>query len=60
SVTAEDVREDLDGKIPVVIDGGACPVGLSSTVVDMSVTPAKILREGSVTKEMLGKYTDIA
>lgn len=53
SVTAEDVKEDLDGKIDMIVDGGACSVGISSTVVDMSDGQLKILRSGTVTAEMI-------
>ncbi len=53
SVTAEDVAEDLNGKIDMIIDGGACKVGLASTVVDMTGERPKILREGVITQEMI-------
>ncbi len=53
AVTAEDVLEDLDGKIDFLIDGGACEIGISSTVIDMSRGEVKILREGTVTREMI-------
>lgn len=53
SVTADDVKEDLDGRIDVVIDGGACSIGLASTVLDMSGEDLKILREGVITEEMI-------
>lgn len=55
SVTAEDVREDLDGKINIVIDGGACSIGLASTVLDMSGEELKILREGVITEAMIAE-----
>lgn len=53
SVTAEDVSEDLNGKIDMIIDGGACKVGLASTVVDMTGESPKILREGVITQKMI-------
>lgn len=53
SVTAEDVKEDLAGKIDLLLDGGACPVGISSTVVDLSGKEPVILREGIITKTMI-------
>lgn len=53
AVTAEDVREDLDGRIDMILDGGACPVGISSTVVDLTGEEPVILREGSITKSMI-------
>ena len=50
---AEQVYEDMNGKIPLIVDGGSCEIGLESTVVDVSVDPPCILRPGAVTKEML-------
>lgn len=44
---AEHVYDDLSGKIPVILDGGMCPLGLESTIVDMTRTP-KVLRAGAV------------
>ena len=51
--TAAHVLHDLQGKIPMILDGGACEVGLESTVVDMTQTPPVILRPGSITQEAL-------
>ena len=42
------VYDDLKGKIPVILDGGMCPLGLESTIVDMTQTPPKVLRAGAV------------
>ncbi len=53
SVTAEEVAEDLNGKIDMILDGGACKVGLASTVVDMTGEYPKIIREGVITQEMI-------
>ena len=50
--TAEHVRQDMDGKIDVVLDGGPCRIGVESTVLSLCKTPT-ILRPGGVTKEML-------
>jgi len=51
--TAAHVREDLQGRIPMIVDGGACQVGVESTVLDVTVAPPMILRPGGVTREML-------
>ena len=51
--TAEHVREDLEGRIPLILDGGPCRLGLESTVLDLTVDPARILRPGSITGESL-------
>lgn len=50
---AEHVLEDLDGRISYIIDGGPCRVGVESTVVDMTVEPAVILRPGGITPAMI-------
>lgn len=51
--TAQHVEEDLTGRIDMIIDGGAVPIGVESTILDMTVTPPMILRPGAITKEML-------
>lgn len=51
--SARHVREDLDGKIDVILDGGECEVGLESTVVKLCGDTVTILRPGAVTPEML-------
>lgn len=58
---ASHVAEDLEERVSYIVDGGACRVGLESTVVDLTVTPPQILRPGGVTHEelsaMLGEVT---
>ena len=51
--TAQHVLDDLNGRIPLIVDGGACQVGLESTVVDTTRERAVLLRPGGVTREML-------
>ncbi len=55
---AEHVREDLDGRIDMILDGGAVGIGLESTIVDMSTNVPTILRPGYITKEMLERVLD--
>lgn len=50
---AAHVLEDMNGKIPLILDGGPCDVGLESTVLDLCHGRPTILRPGGVTKEML-------
>ena len=50
---AAHVFEDMDGRIPLILDGGACAVGLESTVVDMTGATPRILRPGGVTAEQI-------
>jgi len=50
---AEHVKNDLDGRIPYILDGGGCRVGLESTVLDISGEVPRVLRPGGVTLEQL-------
>lgn len=53
--SAKHVLEDMDGRIPLIVDGGSCDVGLESTVLDINQEVPCILRPGGVTKAMLEK-----
>ena len=53
--TAAHVMEDMDGKIPLIIDGGMCDVGVESTVLDLCHGDPVILRPGGVTREMISR-----
>jgi L-threonylcarbamoyladenylate synthase len=48
---AHHVVETLGDKVDLILDGGKCPGGLESTVIDLSVPEARILRPGLVTAE---------
>jgi len=50
---------DQDG-LAAVVDGGTVPGGVASTVVDLTVTPARILREGPITRAQLAEVIDLA
>ncbi|HXH26058.1 MAG TPA: L-threonylcarbamoyladenylate synthase [Vicinamibacterales bacterium] len=50
---AEHVLQDLDGRIDIVVDGGPTPVGVESTVLDLTGPEPIVLRPGAVTPEML-------
>ena len=58
--TAAHVREDLDGRIDAVLDGGATQVGIESTVLDVLRTPMVVYRPGAVTPSMLEEATGVA
>jgi L-threonylcarbamoyladenylate synthase len=51
---ASHVLADLDGRIDLVVDGGATTVGVESTVLDLTQDIPTVLRPGAVTLEMLG------
>ncbi|CEP10459.1 hypothetical protein [Parasitella parasitica] len=50
---ASHVFHDLQGRIPLILDGGACDVGVESTVLDGLRNPPAILRPGGLTYEAL-------
>jgi L-threonylcarbamoyladenylate synthase len=52
-LTADDVRAQLGEAVDLIIDGGPCPGGRPSTVVDCTVDPPRVVREGAVSREEL-------
>lgn len=50
---AEHVAESLGGRVGLIVDGGACRVGVESTVLDLSTPRPTLLRPGGVTAEQL-------
>ena len=51
--TAQDVLEDMDGKIDGIVDGGPCTVGVESTILDLTCDPPRLLRPGGLPLEDL-------
>lgn len=51
--TANHVFEDMDGKIPLILDGGAVQIGLESTIIDVTTEVPTILRPGYISLEMV-------
>ena len=51
--TAQDVLEDMDGRISGVVDGGPCAVGVESTILDLTCDPPRLLRPGGLPLEDL-------
>ncbi len=51
--TAAHVLADLGGRVDVVLDGGACAIGVESTILDLTHTPPRLLRAGGVPLEAL-------
>ena len=51
--TAQHVYEELGNSIPLILDGGACEVGIESTVIDLSGDKPVLLRPGFVTAEQI-------
>lgn len=56
--SADFVYRDMKGRIPLIIDGGSCEVGIESTVVDMTADKPVILRPGAITLDMIKDVLD--
>ena len=54
-LTADDVRSQLGDAVELVIDGGRCPGGRPSTVLDCTMDPPRIVREGAIGREQLAR-----
>lgn len=55
---ASHVQYDLEGKIDMIIDGGATEFGVESTVIDVTGLSPIILRPGAITQEMISEIVD--
>ncbi len=51
--TAGHVQSDLGASVDYILDGGACPVGIESTIVDVSGPDPALLRPGGITRDAL-------
>jgi L-threonylcarbamoyladenylate synthase len=51
--TAQDVLRDLDGRLPLILDGGETPAALPSTVIDCTVEPPRLLRAGAIARDAI-------
>ncbi|MFN7020728.1 MAG: L-threonylcarbamoyladenylate synthase [Phycisphaerales bacterium] len=57
--TAAHVLEAFANRDVLVLDGGACPAGIESTVIDLSTRPARILRPGVIGPEQISRAMDM-
>jgi len=60
--SAEHVRSELGEAVDLILDGGACPVGIESTILDLSRgagAPPRLLRPGRITPEMITRVTGV-
>ncbi|MCA0452839.1 MAG: threonylcarbamoyl-AMP synthase [Chloroflexi bacterium] len=53
ATSADHVRQDLDGRIDIILDGGAAVIGVESTILDLTKEQAVVLRPGGVPLEAL-------
>lgn len=56
--TAQHVFDDMNGKIPLILDGGECGIGVESTVISITENEITLLRPGAITAEMLSTICD--
>jgi len=54
--SAQHVADDLSGRVDLILDGGPCPIGLESTVLDLTGDAPAILRPGGTTAESLREW----
>ena len=52
-VSAEEAISDMKGSVDIILDGGSTEIGTESTILDVSVNPFKVVREGAIPKEDL-------
>jgi len=53
---AQHVRDEFGAQAPLILDGGPCRIGIESTIVDLSRSPARILRPGGISIEQLRPF----
>lgn len=53
ATTAAHVLQDLDGRVDLILDGGAALIGVESTILDLTVEPPAVLRPGGVSLETI-------
>jgi len=60
ALTSDEVSRQLSDKIDLVIDGGRCPGGKESTIVDVTGEKPRILREGAIPREEISQVCEVA
>lgn len=60
ATSADIVRATLGDRVPVILDGGMCTVGVESTIIDTTTHPFSVLRYGGTTLEDLSRVLDYA
>ena len=51
--TAQEVFDNLSGRVEIILDGGTCEFGISSTIIDLTTAEPKILRHGAIPAEKI-------
>ncbi len=57
--TAMHVMNDMNGRIPAVVDGGSCPVGVESTVISFENNKIRLLRPGFISVDELSEFSEV-
>jgi L-threonylcarbamoyladenylate synthase len=56
---ASEVIDQIGDKIDAIVDGGQTKGGKTSTIIDVTCDPPVILREGTISRKIIGKYIEI-
>jgi len=59
AVTADEVRLQFGDKIDLIIEGGRCPGGIESTIVDVTGEVPRLLREGAILRQELAQVCEV-
>jgi L-threonylcarbamoyladenylate synthase len=59
-VTAEEVLVQIGDRVDMIIDGGKCPGGIESTIIDVTKKVPVIVREGAIPRDIIGQVCKIA
>ncbi len=51
--SAQEVFDNLSGRVEIILDGGQCQFGISSTIIDLTTSEPKILRHGAIPAEKI-------
>ncbi len=57
--TASEVTGQIGGKIDAILDGGKTPGGASSTLIDVTLNPPVVLREGSISRQSIKEHLHV-
>lgn len=57
--TAMHVMKDMKGRIPAIVDGGSCPVGVESTVISFEDGKIRLLRPGFISADELSEFAEV-
>lgn len=57
---AQHVADDLGNKVPMILDGGPCAIGIESTIVDCTQAQPRLLRRGAITPAQITALTGLA